>query len=114
MDEAIARGCTLQSAITSKFYIAQDYHIQDMALHSIKLKYESINRVTEVVECFECEVFKVGDDIPGIKEIDVSMFTQQDSFVIKAFSSAKIGLLIGSFSLVLKTIFYLCFINSLL
>jgi len=78
MDEAVARGCALQCAISSPLFKVRDYVIKDVTSYGIKISWDA---VTGDAASTEAVLFKPNDPIPSTKALT---FYRSQPFEIRA------------------------------
>jgi len=82
MDEAIARGCSLQCAIVSPLFKVRDYQIKDVTAYGIKISWDPVQESGST----ESVLFKPAVPIPSTKAIT---FYRSSPFEIRAEYSTK-------------------------
>lgn len=79
-DEAVARGCALQSAILSSRFKVKPYDIVESSLHGVQLEFDDHEGKKEVVE-----VFERGSNFGVVKRVTVK---QNQPFRVKVSASS--------------------------
>jgi Hsp70 protein. len=75
MDECIARGCALQSAILSPLFRVKEFNVIDRVLYSVRLSWEEAASGMEVEDDEEggaddtLVIFKAGEDTPKLRRV---------------------------------------------